>query len=96
MTDLEKQISDALKQTCGCIDGPFEEWDEDRTVRMYPGGPRALLNCPECLPKRIAAAIEATALATPNGYHGAAHCNGCASEAPAIYSMALRALKGEP
>ena len=61
MSDIEKQIREALEQTCGCIDGPFEEWDEDRTVRMYPGGPRALLNCPDCLPKRIAAFGESIA-----------------------------------
>ena len=83
VSDIEKQIREALEQTCGCIDGPFEEWDEDRTVRMYPGGPRALLNCPDCLPKRIAAAIEAATYSIM-------------STKDDITNVALRALKGEP
>lgn len=52
MTDLEREIAAALDAPCGCTDPRPHVWEG------Y-GLPMRLKDCPTCLPKRIAAAIEA-------------------------------------
>ena len=88
MTKIEKQIRAVLDHAmCECPVGPG--------LFVY------LIECPTCLTKRIAAAIEADRMDASREYHEAQSA-GCDSDGAFDcvcergYTAALRALKGEP
>jgi len=70
MTDLEKRIAGIMRTPCGCN-------------RRFPWDDASIRGCSDCLPKRIAAAIEAATYSIM-------------STKDDITNVALRALKGEP